>query len=448
MPSTTPEQDVTAVEWRDDARPFIMCMVCAEEFPDSQTTCPKCHVALSQVHRCPQCTRIVSIKHLRCPYCTRLFVKGNELEKEPDPAALAAAYALTKSQVQRREQHKQKKVMFFSILVFLAVFSTVTLLIHVRSRSVGPAVMGTSYVLYPVELRQSPNGPVVSSNKLAAGSIVQITGVQQDGQGENWFQIAQDNSPAYVRVTDLAPPKGNNAESGYTLLKVSLLGLDNPQEADDAAKAVDLYRRLYSFDPRGEELLWILAARQRELGIRSHSQQLLTTSRKNYEELAAGNGEYSSRSKDSLRHFSEHSAAVPHAAPPPIEVIGATNVGTWKVADSSHAQPHKLMLLNQTKVLVKLSGTQAIQAGELLTGQIASNIIAGNEVVVPAGSGCKVKVISMSDNRLGLQLQSMQIADRSYSVDAAPIQLSLRDLTAKSGAPVLFRLRRSLVLYR
>lgn len=133
---------------------------------------------------------------------------------------------------------------------------------------------------------------------------------------------------------------------------------------------------------------------------------------------------------------------------PAMEVIGESH--SWKVPDSRQALPHRLMLLSRTQVLVRLPQTQKLQAGDVLSGQIASNVVAGGEVAVPAGSGCKVKVTEApggNSNQIGLQLQSLEISGQSYDVDTIAVRLPLNTLAARSS-PVSFQLRKTLLLAR
>jgi hypothetical protein len=110
--------------------------------------------------------------------------------------------------------------------------------------------------------------------------------------------------------------------------------------------------------------------------------------------------------------------------------------------------------LNKTRVLVSLSPTEQMQAGATLGGRIAANVVSSHEVVIPAGSACTVRVISLSRAKnsrsffVGLQLQAMEIGGRSYAVEAMPVQLSLSSLSANSESPVPFRLQRTLFLSR
>jgi len=441
------EQQLANPEWLDDAKPVVLCMVCREEYPPDQVTCPKCHVALSIVHRCPQCSRIVSGKHVRCPYCTKSFIHGDEMPspQQPVPSDAIALKA-------KREEHdlqRQKKILLVCVISFFAVFAIATLIKSYRSKPGPGALMGSSYALGEVAMRNAPSVKTFSVGRVPAGAIVEITGIQQDEEGQAWFEIRSNNVSGYVRVNELAPPKGKDQEAGYSLLKLSLTALSDPSEIQDAAQAVQLYRKLYPAEPRGQELLWLLAEKEFLLGMRTGSGELIAAARKSYLELESSGGDYAAKARESLRRIPDTPRATGgKASMPAIEVIGANN--TWKVPDSRQALPHRLMLLSRTQVLVRLPQTQKLHAGDVLSGQTASNVVAGGEVAVPAGSRCRVKVTEApggNSSQIGLQLQSLEISGQSYDVDTLPVRLPLSTLAARS-APVSFQLRKALLLAR
>lgn len=452
--STEPQS--ATVEWAEDAKPLAICMICNAEFAESETTCPKCQVKLSLVHRCPQCARIVAAKHLRCPYCTRRFVPGNDLESLLESGHFEPQAAGDKQAIGAHDRRQRLKLLFFSLGVFFAVAAATTWVLRLRSgQPLEAVVLGSSYAPHELALKDSISGQTYTTGKLAAGTVVQITGTERDEKGLDWFAVKRDNLTGYVRVDELAPAKGTNAANGYKLLRVSLADMTDPSEASDATQAVELYRRLYPSDSRGDELLWMLAERCRELGVRAHSRQTIASAQKAYQQLVAANGQYSARAIDSLNQlpdFADARTAGRRAKPTnsSIEVIGAS--GPLQPADPKRGPPHKFMLLNQTKVWVSLPGKQ-VQAGQLLLATIASDVVTNNEVAVPAGSVCKVRVTGMNaqpstEDWVGLQLQSLQVGDRTYAVDATPVQLRVSELSLKAGSPVLFQLRRSLILSR
>lgn len=441
------EQQLATPEWLDDSKPVVLCMVCREEYPPDQVTCPKCHVALSTVHRCSQCSRIVSGKHVRCPYCTKSFIHGDEM---PSPQQAAAPDAIAiKAKLEQRDLQRQKRILLVCVISFFAVFGIATLIISYRSKPAPAVVMGSSYALGEVTMRNAPSVKTFSVGRVPAGAIVEITGIQQDEEGQAWFEIRNNNVSGYVRVNELAPPKGRDQEAGYSLLKISLTALSDPSEIQDAAKAVQLYRNLYPAEPRSQELLWLLAEKEFQLGMRTGSEDLIGAARKSYQELESSGGDYAAKARESLRRIPDSARAARGKSPmPAMEVIGESN--TWKVPDSRQALPHRLMLLSRTQVLVRLPRTQKLQAGDVLSGQTASNVVAGGEVAVPAGSGCKVKVTEApggNSSQIGLQLQSLEISGQSYDVDTIPVRLPLSTLAARS-APVSFQLRKTLLLAR
>lgn len=452
------QSQIPAIEWKDDAKPLAVCMICDKEFPVLEAECPECHVALCMVHRCPQCSRTVSVKHLRCPYCTRRFTTGEELESPKQPGSSPDRTLQLKHPPRASQRRRQWRLITFSILIFVIVFTFANVLLSNRHNLLGRIVLGSSYVLHDIAVRRTASGQTFTTSHLPAGSVVEITDVQQDSKGESWFEIRGDRIAGYVPVNELAPPRGTNAETGYRLLKTSLTNITDPSEGSDAVKAVGLYRRIYSFDNRAQELVWILAEKNRLWGTHARSREMIATARDEYQELATANGEYSAAAKSSLQQlpdFSDvHVSGAQKRSAAGIEIVGDSRNSDWKVVDNGKPLPHKVLLLNKTRVLVRLSPTEQMQAGATLGGHIAANVMSSHEVVIPAGSACTVRVISLSrakNNRsffVGLQLQAMEIGGRSYAVEAMPVQLSLSSLSANSESPVPFRLQRTLFLSR
>jgi hypothetical protein len=225
--------------------------------------------------------------------------------------------------------------------------------------------------------------------------------------------------------------------------------LSDPAELEDARKAVRLYRDRYPAEERGEELLWILAEKARELGLRTHDSKALAGARKAYDEIAQEHGRHASAASEALARFSKVPAARDlEAAQPTSGVPASGGPAAWSVYDEKTG-PHKLMLLNETVVSVVFSARQPLKDGEIVTGQVAHAVVSNGDTVVPAGALCRVKVTGADDpagkGSVELLLVEIQIGDQSYKVDAAPVQTQLgRNLGRK--AHLLFRLRRSLVL--
>lgn len=446
-----PNAESPTLEWRDDAKPLALCMLCDTEFPTQETRCPKCQSALSLVHRCPGCARVVSAKHLRCPYCAQGFLKQDE--SGPSQSRAADAVSAARRQLSdARLRGQGRRALWFGAAVFLTVFALAVALQRFRPTADGDSVvLGSSFVLHEVVLRQSGSLLSPALGKLAPPAVVEITGTQQDDQGQNWFQIKWGRGTAYVPVSSLAPPKGRDAESGYTLLRISLIYLSDPAELEDATKAVRLYRNRYPADARGEELLWALAEKERELGLLKHDSKVLARARKTYDEVAREHGKYAPVASEALAHISDGSGASnPEAAKPTDSGSGAPaarDPGTWSVYDDKTGA-HKVMLLDQTEVSVVLAAKQPMKDGEILTGQIARAVVSNGDTVIPAGSPCRVKVSTGNDPAgkgwAELLLVEIQIGGENYPVEAAPVHLRPGQSLGRSR--LFFRLRRSLVL--
>lgn len=439
------------IEWRDDARPLFLCIQCDTEFSTAEARCPRCQGVVSQVHRCPRCARVVSAKHLRCPYCSEGFLKNDERSLK-QAAATEGALAAQKQLIEARMRGQGRRVLWFCTAVFLTVFAlAMAVQLYRPGPRGGPVVLGSSFVLHPTELRQSASLLSPAMGKVAPPAVVEILSVQRDLQGRDWFQIKWGQGTAWIPVDTLAPPKGVDAEGGYTLLRVSLADLSDPAELGDATQAVRLYRDRYPAERRGEELLWSLAEKERELGRKARDARALSGARKSYQELIRENGAYARSAAEALAGLSELPAApLPAAAGPSgagSAAPAAGGPGSWSVYNDKSA-PRKFMLLDETEVSVVLSAKQPLKEGELVAGQIARAIVSNGDTVVPAGALCRVKVMgadgSAGKDWVELSLAEIQLGGQSYKVDATPVRLRLGQ--AFGRAHLLFRLRRSLVL--
>lgn len=445
-----PNPESPAIEWRDDAKLLTLCMLCNTDVPATESRCPRCQSAVSVVHRCPGCARLVAAKHLRCPYCSESFLKGDE----PVSRKAITADALLDAQNQLREEHlrQRRKAMRFSAVVFLTVFALAAAFLYYRPGAGGDAVvLADSFVLHDVVLRQSGSPQSPALGRLAPPTVVEITGLQQN-QGLDWFQIKWGKATAYVPVTDLAPPKGRNAEDGYTLLRISLLRLAHPSELENARQAVQLYRNRYPAGEHGGELSWLLAEKTRELGLRTRDARALADARKAYQTIAQENGKHSAEAAEALAHLSEAPAGRSLEAAGPVGsasgVPGSDSAPAWSVYNDQ-AGARKVMLLDQAEISVVFSAMQPLTEGEVLTGRVARAVVSNRDTVVAAGTLCRVKVVSVQGSgesaSVELSLVEMQIGNTGYPVDAAPVRVRLKR-TPGRNAHVLFRLRRTLVL--
>ena len=446
-----PNPESPTVQWRDDAKPLTLCMLCNTEVSKTEARCPQCQSALSLVHRCPGCARLVAAKHLRCPYCAESFLK----DEERGPSQPITADALSDAQSRLRDarlREQRRRALRFSAAVFLTVFALAVAFLRYRSvASRDPVVLGSSFVLHDVVPRQSESQQSPPLGKLAPPAVVEITGVRHN-QGLDWFQIKWGEGVAYVSVTNLAPPKGRDAEAGYSLLRISLINLADTSELEDARQAVRLYRDLYPAEERGEELLWMLAEKMRELSMRTHDSRALAEARKAYQEIAQQHGKHSSAASQALAHFAEVSAARNLEAARPTgsapDVPGTGSSAAWGVYND-RTGARKLMLLNEAEISVVFSAKQPLKEEEMVNGRVARAVVSNGETIVAAGSLCRVKVVSVNGsgdkNSVELSLVEMQIGNQGYKVDAAPVRVHLQRAPSRN-AQVRFRLRRTLVL--
>ncbi len=446
-----PHPESLPIDWRADAKPLALCMMCDQEFPTAQARCPRCQSELFLVHRCPKCARVVSAKHLTCPYCSEGFVQDGQPHAAPSITAEALAAARRQLSNERLRGQK-RKLLWFGTAVFLTVFALVTATLRYRPEAGGDVVaLGSSFVLREVVLRQSGSALSPVIGRLAPPAVVEITGVQRDRLGLAWFQIKWGEATAYLPVNALAPPKGKDAESGYTLLRTSLTDLSDPAGLEDAERAVRWFRDSYPAEKRGEELLWLLAEKARELGLRKRDSRVLALARKSYQEIIGENGAHAADAAAALARFADGPTtrtlepARPGAAGvPPARGPGP---GAWSVYDDT-TEARKVMLLDQTEVSVVLSAEQPLKVGTLLTGRVARAVVSNGETVIAAGAPCRVKVTAGSGaagkGSLELSLVEIQIGGRNHPVEATPV--FLRPGQSPGRSRLLFRLRQSLIL--
>lgn len=446
-----PNPESLPIEWREDAKPLALCMLCDQEFPTAEARCPRCQSELSLVHRCPKCARLVSAKHLSCPYCREGFVQDGRPHASPSITSEALAAARRQLSDERLRWEK-RKLLWFSLAVFLTVFALAVATQRYRPEAGGEVVaLGSSFVLRDVVLRQSGSALSPVIGKLAPPALVEITAVQRDNQGLAWFQIQWGEGTAYVPVNALAPPKGKDAESGYTLLRTSLTDLSDPAVLEDAGRAVRLYRASYPAEKRGQELLWLLAEKARELGLRTRDSRVLALARKSYQEVIGENGAHAADAAAALARFAEGPAArnpqTARPAGPGSGAAAARGPGTWSVYDDT-TEARKVMLLDRTEVSVVLSARHPLKDGEVLTGHVARAVVSNGDTVIAAGSPCRVKVNAGSGpagkGSVELSLVEIQIGGRNHPVEATPV--SLRAGQSPGRSRLLFRLRRSLIL--
>lgn len=444
------EPELPVIEWRDDAKPLTLCMLCNTDVPANAARCPRCQSAVSVVHRCPGCARLVSAKHLRCPFCTESFLKGEE--RAPSKGITADSLFDAQNELANERLRQRRKAMRFSAAVFLAVFAAAAAFLYYQPGSATePVVVGDSFVLRNVVLRQSGSPQSPALGHLAPPAVVEITGVQHN-QGLDWFQIKWGKGAAYVPVTDLAPPKGRNSEAGYSLLRVSLIRLTRPAELENARQAVQLYRNRYPTEQHGEELSWVLAEKTRELGLLAHDSRALADARKAYQEIAQGKGQHSADASEALAHFSEARVAsspeASRATGPAATAPADDGSPSWGVYDDQTG-PHKVMLLDRAEISVVFSTLQPLKEGQILTGRVARAVVSNRETVVAAGTLCRVRVVSVqssaANDSVELSLSEIQIGNKGYAVDAEPVRVHM-GRTPGRDARVLFRLRRTLVL--
>ena len=278
-------------KWIPGAEPVTVCLSCNNEFPRGTTSCPNCEVALSDVHKCPECHRVQSTDHAQCLYCSSPLVVGAARKREIVQLQPPSSGDLAWGWVRLILTIGTPQLLAAGLVVFVLA----------RSISTTKSSIGQSYILEQASLRKEPSlrAPVIQ--KLEAAEKVNITQYAFDDMGNHWFGISGQGIDGYVLAREVAPPKATEPEEGSKALRHSLLALDNTAVLPEAAVAVDYFRSAFPASPHGDELRWLLAERTRALAEHSDRRQaLLRRAGELYAKIAQGNGQFAEPARRAL----------------------------------------------------------------------------------------------------------------------------------------------------
>jgi hypothetical protein len=410
--------------WLPGAEPVALCMSCQAEFePGTVEVCPKCQVGLSFLRNCPRCQRSQSASHLRCVYCRTSFLAGDE----------AGADETGLYKASRRQASYPAAVVLGSVLAAAAVVGVV---VYTRltppSKPKGP--IGQSYILGDAALRRDPSLRAPLIKDLHSPQIVIITDYVFDRLGNHWFGISSQGLSGYVLARELAPPKPREAETGSAVLRHSLLALEDPAVLPEAEAAVDYYQRVFLGSPHVDELRWLLAETTRKLA--DGRPALRRRAQEEYTKIAEGNGEFAERARQMLaRPRAPAENFVPRAASSSQDTFGLTVEGG---SLSPGGSVHSLTVLSRTPLFVRVTEPVQISPETSFQGEIEQEIRVNDEIAVPKGSVCRLKVVRVSGKAapdpgatwVTLRLTAIVVGGQTYQVSAGAVRVEPPDSSA------------------
>lgn len=417
---------------KPDGEPFAVCMSCRSEFPLETTECPNCHVSLSVVRNCPGCGRILSAKHANCLYCGHVFVppvsKGG-----PDTRAAARPY--------QRPLWRRIAAVAVSVGVFLAVFIGANLFTRYQQNMVSlPPKIASSYALRDATIYRDAIRSSAELGHLKPTDTVSIVGYRLAGQDLQWYQVDWEGQPAYTPAKDFAPPRIEKAD-GSKLLELAILQIRTPEVIALAREAVRNYRQKFPQSRDGDQLMWILAERTRELSSTRRSQELFHQARGDYEKLASGSGELGENARKRLRELQWPPPLSGHkeeSVAPAIQIVNGSSSGSFQQNGAN-----QISLMDQTELSIRVPLLAGIAEGAVLQGQVARSVRAGKEVAVRAGSVCDMRVVQVMHDRKSvlLQLTSLQVGNHRLVVNTPPVVTSIspsrQEVSFRIATPLL-----------
>jgi hypothetical protein len=432
---------------------MAICMSCNSTFPPHFAECTNCQVALSVVRKCPACGKVQSAHHVTCIYCADSFLREEGL-MPAGPGPLAR-------RTERAEQ-RLRRIAFLALATLVLVGGALVLK-RLLSEEVFEAV-GETYALESVSMRgkAATDAPLVKD--LKPSDVVTITGYTHDLVGNRWFHVRSGEINGYLRAQEVAPPKSNDPEKGFEILRHSLMALENPQVLTQARQAVDLYHATFPASTHFDELRWLLAERSRELSEGSRSPEMIGSARKIYEELAKGQSEFSDRAKEALDELGAPAAATKKTQPrvrPETEwnAGGGTATGTVGPPVNLSAPIRRVTVVSRLPLFVRLTRAAKISSGAILQGEFARDVRVSQEIAVPRGSSAVVMVGQEGAGKKveNLRLTGATIRGESYMVSGYSRGMEVpgagkfaasRDLPSSlpAGTTIEFRLLSDLVV--
>jgi hypothetical protein len=302
---------------------------------------------------------------------------------------------------------------------------------------------------------------------LNAPEIVDISDVTIDATGKRWFDVTILGVRGYVLAEELAPPKGKTAESGFLLLRFSLLALNDPAALPEASQAVAYYQAAFPESLHRDEVVWLLAERNRQLAARSSQPQvLLRRARELYESIAAGGGQLAGEARQALAQLPR---TLPNSAQPDssssaldFSVVGGSLSASSGDSSSGNAPVRNITVLEQTVLPVVLTEPVLLTAGVVIQAKIAQDIRVNQQIAIPSGSICYLSVenegtvakTSGMSSSVILHLDALVVDHRTYAVSAGQMRVvpsspsNTADPQLEAGTRISFRLKSHIVISR
>ncbi|MBI4166367.1 MAG: zinc ribbon domain-containing protein [Acidobacteria bacterium] len=410
---TSPPAPPPGSKWAPGAEPLAICMSCNSTFPPHFAECTNCQVALSIVRKCPMCGKVQSANHVTCIYCADSFLQEEGLMPSgPGP-------------ITRRTLRAEQRLRRLAYAALAAIVLVGAGLVLRRVFSEGTfEEIGQTYILESVSMRAKAALDAPPVKDLKPSDIVIITGYTHDMVGNRWFRVKSGEINGYLQAQDVAPPRSNDPEKGFEILRHSLMALDKPEVLAQATQAVELYHATFPASSHYEELQWLLAEKTRELSEPRRSAEMRESARKIYEDIAKGHGEFSDRARETLGQLAASPPPESKKSQPqervetewPMERGPATGSSESRVNLS--APIRRVTVVSRMPLYVRLTQSAKISPGVVLQGQFARDVRVSQEVAVPEGSSAVVMVAQGGSGKKveNLLLTGASIRGESYVI--------------------------------
>lgn len=403
---------------------FAICGVCDAEYPIGTAECTKCKSPLSAVRKCFECGRILSAKHERCLYCKASFIQ--------EPGATATVVTRPTAAASTRDAVHRRKAILVSVAVFLLVmflglYGTIS-----KLGKTGPDVAATSYILSGASLKLQPSSTAGSSKHLPPSTVVSLTGMAVDPEGHRWYVLREDNTDAFLAVTDVAPPKARLPELGSQMLRAWLLVFRDPTLIPDADSAVHYFCANFAASPHCDELRWLAAERFRSMAERGDAPDAESRARDLYQAIVNGKGPKASDALKALEQLgntrSERAAS------------SSKRRRSSTEKDSTFGSSHEYALIDRAEVHVRIPELTTLKSGAQVRTPIAKEIRVNGKIAVPSNATCVLNILKSGNKEVEVQLTAIEFGSRRYQVVTEPKSIPI------GGTTVVFPLESSLLI--
>jgi hypothetical protein len=352
--------------------------------------------------------------------------------QEGDQPASVAPEPIARTGTQR-DSVKQRRALLVSITIFLTVM-LVGLYVTMRKMGRGGSeAAASSYVLHSTVLRLQPNSSAGASGTLDSGTVVSLTGMAVDPEGNRWYVLRKDDGrDSFLKVTDVAPPKVRLPEMGARMLRAWLLVFKDPGLVPEADSAVNYFCAQFPTSSHCSELRLLAAAQFRSIARRTNSSDTLNYARRMYQAVVDAKGDTSAEATKELGEL-DSTGTREIAARSPSRAKSHTSAG--------FQSGREYALVDRAEVRVKVPDLRTFGKSEQIKVPIAREIRINGKVAVPSTATCTLKLSgATATDRLEVQLTEITFDNKMYSVHTAPQAIPT------SGALVVFPLESSLLI--